>query len=133
MSSSVPGIMGLLARKMAYLNQKEAVLAQNVANVDTPGYKQRELKEFSFGDAMKKVGTGLRVTNNKHIVPASMSGVNAQTFESKDVDILPNGNSVDLEKQMMEVSKTAMDYQTMTSVYRKMVSMFKLAAKSSGS
>ena len=134
MSSSVSGIFDLLTRKMSYLNQKQAVLAENVANASTPGYKQLELKPFNFSDALKQAGAGMATTNARHIIPASMAGANAQTVKSKDTEELPSGNTVDMENQMMEVSKTSMDYQTMTSVYRKMTSLFRIAIKgSSGS
>jgi flagellar basal-body rod protein FlgB len=131
MSSSVPALLDLLTQKMSYLNQKQGVLAENVANVDTPGYKQLELKSFSFGDAMKQAGIGMTVTDPKHIVPASMAGTNAQTVKSKDTETLPSGNTVDIEEQMMEVSKTSLDYQKATSMYHKWVGLLKIAIKGS--
>ena len=132
MGSSISGLFDLLTQKMSYLNQKQAVIAENIANVDTPGYKQLELKEFSFGDALKKAGAGMTTTDPRHILPASMAGTNAQTVKSKDTDILPSGNSVDIEQQMAEVSKTSVDYQMMTGIYRKMTGLFKIAIKGSG-
>lgn len=131
MSSSVSGLFDLLTQKMSYLNQKQGVLAENVANADTPGYKQLELKPFTFSDALKQANIGMTVTDPRHIVPASMAGVNAKTVESKDTEISPSGNSVDIENQMMEVSKTAVDYQTMASIYHKMTGLFKIAIKGS--
>src|ERR1700722_5472657 len=110
MDTSNTGLMGLLAQKMAYLNQRQAVLAENVANSDTPGYKARDLTPFTFGDALKQASIGMKVTDPHHITPASMSGVNAKTIKTESTETLPNGNSVDLEQQMMEVSKTAVDY-----------------------
>jgi flagellar basal-body rod protein FlgB len=129
MSSSVAGVFDLLARKMSYLTQKQGVIAENVANVDTPGYKQLELKPFSFGDALKQAGSAMRTTNPRHIVPASMAGLNAQTVQSKDTEVLPSGNTVDIEQQMAEVSKTSVDHQTMAAVYRKMTGIFRIAIK----
>jgi len=133
MSSSISGLFDLLTKKMSYLNQKQAVIAENVANVDTPGYKQLALKQFTFGDTLKQVGASMSVTNTRHIIPASMAGTNAQTFESKDTDVMPSGNTVDIEQQMAEVSKTSIDYQTMTAIYKKMTGLFKIAVKGSSS
>jgi len=129
--STVPGLFDLLTQKMSYLNQKQGVLAENVANADTPGYKQLELKPFSFSDAMKMAETGMKVTDPHHIVPASMSGMNASTFASKDVEVQLNGNSVDIESQMAEESKTLVHYETMAAVYHKMVGLVKIAIKGS--
>ena len=129
MGSSIAGVFDLLTQKMSYLNRKQAVLAENVANVDTPKYKQLELKEFNFGDALKQASVGMSITDFRHIVPPSMAGANAQTVKTKDTEVLPSGNTVDIEQQMMEVSKTSMDYQTMTSLYHKMTGLFKIAIK----
>jgi flagellar basal-body rod protein FlgB len=129
MSSSISGLFDLLTQKMSYLNQKQAVIAENVANVDTPGYKQLELMPFSFGDALKQAAGSMATTDPRHILPASMAGTNAKTVKSKDTDVLPSGNTVDIEQQMAEVSKTSMDYQTMAGIYRKMTSLFKIAIK----
>ncbi|MDD3029752.1 MAG: flagellar basal body rod protein FlgB [Alphaproteobacteria bacterium] len=134
MSSSISGLLDLLSRKMSYLNQKQAVVAENVANVDTPGYKQLEIKPFSFNDALKQAGAAeLRVTNSAHILPASMAGMNAETVKSKNTEVKPSGNTVDIEQQMAEVSSTSVDYQLMTAVYRKMAGLFKLAVKTGNS
>jgi len=131
MGSSVSGLIDLLTQKMSYLNQKQAVLAENVANVDTPNYKQLELKPFTFGDALKQASVGMTVTDPRHITPASMAGANAHTIQSKDTETTASGNSVDIETQMMEVSKTNADYQTMASIYHKMTGLVKIAIKGS--
>jgi flagellar basal-body rod protein FlgB len=129
--SSSTGLFDLLTQKMSYLNQKQSVLAENVANTDTPGYKQLELKPFTFGDALKQADVGMAVTDPRHIVPASMAGSNSKTTQSKDTEVSATGNSVDVEGQMMEVSKTAADYQTMTAIYHKMAGLLKIAIKGS--
>ncbi|MDE1901130.1 MAG: flagellar basal body rod protein FlgB [Alphaproteobacteria bacterium] len=131
MSSSLAGIFDALTHKMSFLSQKQAVLAENVANADTPGYKELAVKQPSFGDTLKQASITMAVTNPRDIVPASMSGVNAQTYQVKNTEVMPNGNSVDIEGQMMEVSKTSMDYQAMTAIYHKMAGLFKIAIKGS--
>jgi len=129
MSSSIAALIDALTQKMSYLNQKQAVLSENVANVDTPGYKQLDLKPFTFKDALAQTGVGMTVTDPRHIVPPGMAGVNAKTFQTKDTEIQQNGNSVDLEGQMMEVAKTSADYQKVTSIYHKWAGLFKIAVK----
>ncbi len=131
MSSSISGIFDLLSQKMSYLNHKQGVIAENIANVDTPGYKQLELKSFSFNAALKQASSTMATTDARHILPASMAGANSGTVQSKDTDVQLSGNSVDLEQQMAEVSKTSMDYQTVTALYKKMTGLFKIAIKGS--
>ena len=121
------GLLRLMTEKMAYLGQRQAVLAQNVANANTPGFKAKDLAPFSFNDALKEASAGMRVTDPRHIVPASMAGVNATTKKAHSFETVPSGNSVELEQQMMQVSETAVDYQAVTSVYHKIMGLFKTA------
>jgi flagellar basal-body rod protein FlgB len=123
------GLVGLLARKMGYLNQRSSVLSENVANANTPGYKAKDLSAFTFGETLSQFN-GMNVTNSRHIVPASMAGVNARTIKTKSFETLPTGNSVELEQQMMQVSETSVNYQLMTSLYHKVTGWFRIAVKS---
>ncbi|MDX2028904.1 MAG: flagellar basal body rod protein FlgB [Alphaproteobacteria bacterium] len=131
MDTNNSSLTDLLVRRMAYLNQRQAVLAENVANASTPKYKARDLAPFTFGDAMKQAGVGMSVTNAHHIIPASMAGVNAKTVKAETFETLPSGNSVDVEQQMMEVSRTAIDYQKIASIYKKIGGLLKIALKGS--
>lgn len=126
-------LMNLLIQKMSYLNQRQSVLAENVANSNTPGYKGKDLEPFTFGDALKSTRITMTSTNANDIIPASMSGVNAKTVRAKSYETLPSGNSVDLEQEMMKVSENSVDYQTVTSLYHKMTGLFKIAIKGSSS
>lgn len=124
----------LLTQKMYYLNKRQSVLAENVANSDTPGYKAKDLAPFTFDDALKQASVGMATTDTRHIVPASMAGLNAKTIRAKTYETTLSGNSVDLENQMMEVSKTAVEYDAITSIMRKIDKLFDIALKgSSGS
>jgi len=126
---SSSGLIEILRQKMSYLNQRQAVLAQNVANADTPGYKSRDLAPFTFGDALKQANMNIATTDSRHIIPASMAGVNAKTVKTKGYETVPSGNTVDVEGQMMEVSKTAIEYKEITSLYRKMTGLLKIALR----
>lgn len=119
----------LLAQKMSYLNKRQSVLAENVANADTPGYKAKDLAPFTFGEALKQASMGMATTDVRHIVPASMAGVNEKTIKAKTYETTLSGNSVDLESQMMEVSKTGIEYNEITSIMRKIDKWFNIALK----
>ena len=129
MDSSNTGLLGLIVSKMGYLNQRQSVLAENVANANTPGYKAKDLAPMTFGNALQQVS--MTTTDPRDIVPAGMSGVNAQTMNAQSFETLPSGNSVDLEQQMMQVSETSVNYQLMTSIYNQISSWFRIAVKGS--
>jgi flagellar basal-body rod protein FlgB len=130
MEMSGDNLMRLLTQKMNYLNQRSSVLAENVANANTPTYKAKDLAPFTFGDALNQ-SVGMNVTDPGHIIPASMSGVNAKTVKAKSFETVPSGNSVDLEQQMMQVSETSVNYQMVTGLYKQITSWFRIAVKGS--
>ncbi len=119
-----------MRHRMAYLSARQTVLAENVANANTPGYKAKDIEAPDFA-AMAEGNGGagaMTVANSMHI---SSAGTPAGTFRTKimsDSESTPNGNSVVLEDQMMKVSSTQMDYATVTQLYRKALSMIRLAA-----
>ena len=121
----------LLKEKISYLNQRQAVLAENVANADTPGFKARDLTPFTFDSALKQASFEMTTTDPHHIIPASMSGVNNKSVKIKTNETLPSGNSVDLEQEMMKVSSNSVDYQTVTSIYKSIGEWFNIALKGS--
>jgi flagellar basal-body rod protein FlgB len=113
---------------MSYLNQSQAVHAENVANANTPGYKALEISPFSFGDTLKQVNATMVVTDPRHIVPASAaraSGAAIQVKRSK------SGDAQDVEQESLKVSTTGLEYQSITSIFHKFASFFRLAVKGS--
>jgi len=119
-----------MRQRMSFLSARQSVLAENVANANTPGYKARDVEAPDFA-AMAKGADGvgaLTVTNPMHISSAGTPAGNFRTRIMPDSESTPNGNSVVLEDQMMKVSSTQMDYATVTQLYRKALSMIRLAA-----
>ena len=80
MSSTGITVTDALAQKMAYLNQSQAVHMQNIAGANVPGFQARELAPFTFSHALTQA-SALKVTDPRHIVPASMAGANAATVK----------------------------------------------------
>ena len=71
-------LFAMLKGKMAYVSQRQTVIAQNVANADTPGYAPRDMKAFTFDQAMKGVqsvaASNVSLTNAGHIASSSATG-----------------------------------------------------------
>lgn len=115
--------------KMAYLSERQDVLAQNIANVDTPGYKPKDLKELDFHNMAMTESRRLklRATDPSHQQPAKV----VREFRSEKMDDTygrtPVENEVNVEEQMMKVAETNLQYQTTTNLYKKMSDMFKVA------
>jgi flagellar basal-body rod protein FlgB len=123
-----------IAKRMSWLGERQAVLAQNIANADTPGYGAQDVKPPSFAQLLG--GTAARLplatTAPGHIVSVAAGGSFALTPQ-RPGERAPNGNSVQLEDQMMKISDTANDYALTTSLYRQQLNLIKQALGHSSS
>lgn len=132
--SSLP-LFSAITRKMSWLTARQSVLAENVANADTGGYKAEDLRPLDFSNELKSVAAGH--SPGGHLKPTVTSPLDiAATRPQDNLAPIPqpgnsereiNGNSVSLEDQMMQVSETASDYQLMSNLYKKQVGMIMAA------
>jgi len=128
--NSLP-LFSALTRKMSWLTARQAVLAENVANVDTPGFKASDLRPLDFSAELKSVAAGNSsfpqltptITSPLDIAASTPPDAFATVQDNNTDDREINGNSVSVEDQMMQVSETASDYQLMSNLYKKQVGM----------
>jgi flagellar basal-body rod protein FlgB len=127
MDFSKIGLFKLLADKMDWHTQRQQVLAQNIANADTPDYQARELVNFDFRKEMRQSARLEPVaTTPGHLAGTVPPGSDFKNSKLKTpYETAPDGNAVVLEEQMMKVGKNASDFQTITNLYRKQIGMFK--------
>jgi flagellar basal-body rod protein FlgB len=122
-------LLNLMQSNLNYLSSRQSLIAQNIANANTPGYEGKDLKKPDFASFMQSSATttgSLTQTNGNHI-----SGMNAASkytkVTSEGFEVTPSGNQVVLEDEVMKLSRTGLEYQETTSMYRKMIEMMKTA------
>lgn len=126
-------LLAMLKQRMSWLSARQNVLAQNVANADTPGYTARDLKPVNFQDILQSATTpsqfqgGMIVTDPRHISLKQQGASDYNDFASPDVAANPSGNSVSLEQEMIRVSDTQAEYQAASNLYAKAIDMMKTA------
>ena len=123
-----------MQHKMAWLSARQNVLSQNVANADTPNYASRDLKPFGFANHLE-LGQPLPMAQSTGMHLTGTLGGSLNPIVSKDniaIETNPAGNKVSLEDQLTKVGQTGMEYQMMTNLYRKQVSMLKTAMGKNG-
>ena len=123
-------IFRLTSSKMGWLSERQTVLAQNIANADTPGYRAKDLKVPDFS-SMLNTGTNVPVakTSKGHLM-GTIRRADFRTVEEKSRDIYemnPNENGVIMEEQLIKVNDSNMNYKLVANIYKKNLSMFKIA------
>ena len=121
-------VFSALTDKMRWHQVRQGLLAENVANAETPGYRGRDLKQFNFDDAarMSAATVTTSATQPMHFsVGSGIGGFDAQRMAN--FEITPEGNGITLEDEMMKVTTNMMDYQAATSLYQKSVRILRVA------
>ena len=121
-------LVGMLQKKMSWLNERQSILARNIANASTPGFVPKDLREADFAAALKESGQGgMMTTNSMHIRAASAAGGVFRAINTPDSQSSPDGNAVVVEEQMLKVADTQASYAQATGLYKKMTSMWRTA------
>ncbi len=121
-------LVGLIQQQMSWLNDRQTVLARNIANASTPGFVPQDLRANDFASALSgSMGDGLLSTNSMHIQPRSAVGTVHRAIAAPDSQSSPDGNSVVVEEQMLKVSATQISYAQATGLYKKMTGMWQTA------
>ncbi|MGI3169839.1 FlgB family protein [Pseudooceanicola sp. C21-150M6] len=96
---------------------RQAIIAENIANADTPGYKARDISPFSDDDANYSADHSMRQTRSGHLDSiGSLRLFTDKLYESADVN--PNGNSVSLEEQMVMAIDVKRRHDRALAIYR---------------
>ncbi|HXQ51246.1 MAG TPA: hypothetical protein VN802_09160 [Stellaceae bacterium] len=118
-------VFSALVKRMSWLTDRQALLAQNVANADTPGYVGRDLRQPDFRKylSLSTSQVALATTQPGHLAVKRDITDAAEREMSGETSI--DGNRVSIEEEMMKVSQTANDYALVATVYRANLSIVK--------
>lgn len=116
MAISLDKVFGVHEQALRLRAQRTEMLAANMANADTPGYKA---KDIDFAAAMKAAqsakpstaGTGMKTTQSGHI--GSAGGIGVDSFIKFRVPQQPSldGNTVESHVEQAAFAKSAVEYQ----------------------
>jgi len=122
---------GLLKKYMDAKWIRHEVLANNIANVDTPNFKRSDVV---FEDLLKnylKVNSSklpLSTTNEKHIQNAwSMMDIKPKIIVQNDRTLRNDGNNVDIDKEMVELAENALSYNIIAEQVQRQFSLLRSA------
>ncbi|HEY9055956.1 MAG TPA: flagellar basal body rod protein FlgB [Aurantimonas sp.] len=109
-------LFGIASQRTSWLATRQTLVAENVANANTPGYEAKDLASFS--EVLDSTRLDLVSSSNMHM--ASLGGVG----DSQDVvtqtpwDVTHSGNSVSLEQEMLKAGEISRAYSLDTSVVK---------------
>jgi flagellar basal-body rod protein FlgB len=121
-------IFSMLRTRMNWHQERQRLLAENVANADTPGFRPRDLAPLDFGRQVQQASGQLQLalTSPSHLSGSGGTGRFATERQGK-YDVRPAGNAVNLEDEMMKVAANQMDHQAAISLYSRSMGLLKTA------
>jgi len=127
------GLMDALKTRMQWHQARQRVIAENVANADTPHYRAKDLAEPQMPPAVAAATSGrmrapavsLAVTEPGHIGGGGKGGFTGT--RKGDFEVTPSGNAVDLEEQMTKSAENQLDYQTAATLYQQSLGLLRTA------
>ena len=107
----------VLAKSLEGLSKRHKALANNIANVDTPQYKRRDVTfQQTLKDVIHKQQSQLPLstTHPGHISSPAPNQSQFFTHQFFDTSYRADENNVDIEKEMVEMNKNALLYDSVT-------------------
>lgn len=99
-------LLSFVEDQLTSVSKRQQVLSANIANVDTPGYRAQDVRFEEQLKSLTVIGT-----SGRHITPGPVD----QRFRMFEVgtEEKPNGNTVDLDRELTEVTKNGLQYVTL--------------------
>ena len=100
---ATPPLLSQLEGFLSLTNRRQTVIASNMANIDTPGYRTQDMNfEQELGKAMNTPGA------TPHVALHQVSGLMER----------PDGNNVDMDRESLLLSETQLQYQVGTQLLK---------------
>lgn len=113
---SEPYLMQISFQNMEWLNARQSLIAANVANASTPGYKARDVRPFN--ETLETVAISPSATHASHI--ATDTSLSPAILNARETPwaTYHSGGNVSLEQEMVKASEVSAAYRLNTSVVR---------------
>lgn len=135
-------VFSLMKARMQMLGERQKIVAQNVANVSTPGFVPSDINQEAFSATLQRMAhrgaggpgrTAMVTTQAGHMsAPHGPTLPGMTPVKSPDSETTLDGNAVVVEEQMMKIAETRMDFETMVGLYQKSLGLLRMASRSPG-
>ena len=123
--------IAILQKSLDLRAQKQQVIASNIANADTPGYKAQKMSfEDNLRQAISRPEMAGKSTNSKHfpISGGTISSVHASITQDLGLANFGDGNTVSVDDEMLDLAENQLLFEASSQIIKKKFSMLKFAA-----
>lgn len=122
MDSGIP-LLDLAERRLGWIDRRQTILAQNIANADTPGYTPKDMQPFAT--LLAHAAPRMAVTDPRHLsgTPASW-GLNTSL---RPRERAPDGNAVSVETELTKIADTDNAHALVANLYHSYLGLFRTA------
>lgn len=121
------GLFDLASQQARWLSARQATVAGNIANVNTPGYRASDIQPFEKVLAARQVAVS--TTTPGHI-PIGGSGGRFEVREQDAPNLLPSENSVVMENELIKANDVRRSFEINTAVVRSFHRMMMMTTRS---
>ncbi|MCX7303208.1 MAG: flagellar basal body rod protein FlgB [Hyphomicrobiales bacterium] len=121
-------LFDLAAQQSRWLAVRQSAVASNVANANTPGYVSVDVEPFE--KVLDKTGVKMTATQAAHLTGAGMESGFAVSEDQNEPSILPSGNSVVLENELLKAGDIRRQFELNTAIVKAFHRMLMLTSKS---
>lgn len=112
MAISFESALGIHDQSLSLHSRRAEVLANNIANADTPGYQARDLDFAELLKTSSEHRMRMTMTHQRHISTNGMGGADPELKYRVPMQPSLDGNTVDLQIEQAEYAKNALRFQS---------------------
>jgi flagellar basal-body rod protein FlgB len=120
-------LFNVVSQHNRWLAARQATIAGNVANANTPGYKALDVQPFEM--AMEQARLAMAATNPAHMTNGDGSAPAPGVRKEEPWDVTHTGNSISLEQELIKAGDVNRAYRLNTSVAKAFHRMILASAK----
>lgn len=119
-------LLNLAEKKLDVDSLRNGVISNNVANVNTPGYKKSVVKfEEILKEQMQNIEADVAITDARHILPKAQQVAEPQVLQDDTTSMRQDGNNVDIDSEMSQLAMNTIDYDSSVQILNSRLSTLK--------
>lgn len=99
----------LASKQAEWLATRQSVVAGNIANVNTPGFKAKDVTAFQ--SVLETTSTRMAATHPGHFTESEMASRITETKPTEEIGVQESGNTVGLAEELMKEGQVKRDFE----------------------